>query len=342
VLSNYQRFGMVRRVGADFNNDGHLDIVFNGADYAGIYSGDGQGNFLKQVDFPFSASWANVDVGDFDKDGDLDIAVSGYTGGTILGVLRNDSNFDFSNVSGDFIARFGGNISWSDVDNDGDLDVVASGMQRNENGNTAPAITVYRNLGNSFSAIENTEFLYQGDEEGTTVMGDYDNDGVPDLLATTSGGSSYEPDMNLFRNTGTGDLKISSIVLPNLALHSVNWIDIDRDHDLDIFANSRMLINNVQKANSTPAPPSNVAVDSVYNNSIYFHWDAGQDAETPNPGLSYQIYAGTESGRQNIVNSNSHLNTGFRKVVELGRLKGKHATIEDLFGGNYFFWCAIN
>ncbi len=323
---------------ADLNNDGWLDIAFNGAYYAGVYQGDGQGNFFKQVDFPFSASWANLDMGDFDKDGDLDIAVSGYMGGAILGVFRNDGGWEFSTVSGNFVGRFGGNVSWSDMDNDGDLDLVASGTTRNDWGNGPPSITVYNNTGNSFEAIENTEFIYQADSEGTTVTGDYDNDGVSDVIASTSGGgSSYDPEMNLFKNIGTGDLKRVTIDLPKVASHIVNWIDIDQDHDLDLFVYPRMLVNNIEKKNTPPTPPTAIKVDSVYNNSMYFHWNSGQDSETPAAGLSYQIYVGKESGKQNVVNSNSHLNNGFRKVIESGLWKGNYAKVENLFGGNYFF-----
>lgn len=322
---------------ADFNNDGLLDIVFNGAYYAGVYKGDGQGNFVKQFDFPFSASWANVDVGDFDNDEDLDIAVSGYTGGAIVSIFRNDGDWEFSAVSGNFVGRFGGNVSWSDMDNDGDLDLLASGMTRNDWGNAVPSITVYQNNGNSFSALENSQLLYHADEEGTTVVGDYDNDGVPDVVASTSGGSSYAPDMSLFINNGTGDLKYKAVELPNVASRALNWIDIDQDHDLDLFVSPRMLINNISKKNTKPAPPTIIEVDSIYNNSIYFSWGYGQDAETPAAGLTYQLYLSTESGKQNVVNSNSHLNDGLRKVAESGRWKGLNATVKNLFGGNYFF-----
>lgn len=321
---------------ADLNNDGHLDIVFNGADYAGIYRGDGHGNFSRELDFPFSASWANVDIGDFDNDADLDIVFSGYTGNAFIDVFRNDSDWKFVNIPGNFADRFGGNVSWSDMDNDGDLDLVVSGMQRNENGNTAPSITIYQNLAGSFVAINNTEFIYQGDEEGTTVTADYDNDGISDVLATTSGGSSFSPEMNIFKNMGTGELISSRIPLPKLALRSVSWIDIDKDHDLDIFANSRLLINNVQRSNTLPTAPAQILIDSIYNNSVFFHWPEGQDEETTSPGLSYQIYVGTISGQQDVVNSNSNVDDGFRKVVEPGMWKGTHARVENLAGGTYF------
>lgn len=312
---------------ADFNNDGWLDIAFNAGGFSGIYQSDGKGNFLNKFILPFLRG--SLDCADYDHDGDLDIAISG----PVLGIFRNNGNWNFSEAQGDLINHGGGNLNWADMDNDGDLDLVISGPNNPGGSSTI----VYLNNGGVFNVLTNSELLYYTDGAGTAETGDFDNDGFTDVIASTRGGSSYFPDLTLLKNDGLGDLKAFNIELPNIVSRVANWVDFDQDHDLDIFVQSSLLQNNIEIKNNPPSPPTVIQFDSVFNNSIYFHWNEGDDLENGPSGLSYQIYMGTQSRNQDIVNSNSSLLTGFRKIVELGNSKGKSTRVENLNGGIYFF-----
>jgi hypothetical protein len=328
---------------ADFNNDGWLDIVYNGTGYSGVCQSDGKGNFTRRYDFQFGTQYGNADVGDFDKDGDLDIAVSGWVGGdtedngALLRVYRNDGNWNFRNLEGDFLGRVGGNVSWTDMDNDGDLDLLVSGEQRLPGGGGVPMSNLYENRSGIFEVIENNEFLYYTDSDGTTATGDFNNDGIADVIASTQGASSYDPALTLFKGDGHGQLVHENVYLPKIATRNINWADFDEDDDLDLFVGSTLIRNNIKIKNTAPTPPSALVVDSVYNNSIYLHWSNGNDNESGSSGISYQLYVGTSSQNQDIVNSNSNLANGSRKVAESGILKGNKTTVTGMSGGTYFF-----
>lgn len=325
---------------ADFDNDGWLDIVYNANGSSSIYQSDGNGNFTIKYELPHLFTHGNVATGDYDNDGDLDVAVSGWRGndelGAMLKVFRNDGQFEFHDIQGEFVGRIGGNLSWSDMDMDGDLDLVVSGETRFSGGGGVPSVTVYEQSNGAFKAVDNGEPLYHTDTEGTTATGDFDNDGIPDVIASTQGSSSYAPAMTLLKNDGHGVLNVHDVYLPKIVSRVINCVDYDQDHDLDLFAGSALIRNNVDVKNTPPSPPALVQVDSVYNNTIYFQWSAGNDAETNAAGLSHQLYVGTESHAQNIVNSNSELATGFRRVAEPGN-SGTVARVGGLTGGVYYY-----
>ena len=70
-----------------------------------------------------SLSW-----GDYDNDGDLDLALAGYSysEGYISKIYRND-NGSFIDVGVGLIGVYAGSLSWGDYDNDGDLDLALAG-----------------------------------------------------------------------------------------------------------------------------------------------------------------------------------------------------------------------
>lgn len=114
---------------ADFNADGHLDVVAVAAgEAAAVLLGDGTGNFS---DFSDAAGVGGV-IGaaqgvntlDWDGDGDIDILVSYVNAPNVL--WDNDGLAVFRDVTADAgvgTNRFGQGIAVGDVDGDGALDV---------------------------------------------------------------------------------------------------------------------------------------------------------------------------------------------------------------------------
>jgi hypothetical protein len=322
---------------ADFDSNGILDIVYNAQGFSGLYQSDGKGTFSKKFEFPAIFQYGKLDVGDYDSDGDLDVTVSGATGspeledhGAMLRIFRNDGNWVFTNVAGNFHGRYGGNVSWADLDNDGDLDLFVSG--RTLFPGDIGVITAYENQGGSFAAIINSELMYQLNSEGATAVGDFNNDGVPDVVA-----SGYDPVLTILSGDGHNQFTAVKQVLPNVVSRSANWVDFDNDDDLDFFVDLHLMQNNTDVRNTAPVAPASIVVDSIYNNSLYLHWDNGSDVESGPDGISYQLYIGTSPGTQNIVNSNANILTGMRKVSRQGVIKGNRTKIGPLHGGVYYF-----
>ena len=108
----------------DYNNDNHLDLLYDGIDstnagYTLIYENDGTNNFseLPVQLLPPSGEPGSVDWADIDGDQDLDVLISG----TYL--MRNDGNHLFTDISPFNNFEMGLPVSFTDYDNDGDQDI---------------------------------------------------------------------------------------------------------------------------------------------------------------------------------------------------------------------------
>jgi uncharacterized membrane protein YeaQ/YmgE (transglycosylase-associated protein family) len=115
----------------DYDNDGDLDILLTGRTGPSgyiprVYRNDG-GSFVDIVAglmgvYVSSAAW-----GDYDKDGDLDILLTGHTGSEwISRVYRNDGG-SFVDIVAGLTGVYACSAAWGDYDNDGDLDILLTG-----------------------------------------------------------------------------------------------------------------------------------------------------------------------------------------------------------------------
>ncbi len=191
------------------------------------------------------SAWA-----DYDKDGWVDLFVTGNLDPNVLYHNNGDGSFAVSEFS-DLLSlpdTHSGGAVWADYDNDGwrDLYVLNNGPNR-----------LFRNLaGAGFADV--TEVAGVGDiGKGTTAAwGDYDEDGHLDLYVTNW---SCYPECELldfsrsrdvlYHNNGDGRFTDVSGLLgfePLLgAGFAVSWVDYDDDRDLDLYVVNDKVINAV-------------------------------------------------------------------------------------------------
>jgi len=325
----------------DYDNDGDLDILLTGRSSNGyiskIYRNNGNNSFTEQTGINLTGvTWSSVAWGDYDNDGDLDILLTGDTGsGSISKIYRNNGNNSFTEQTGISLKGvYLSSVAWGDYDNDGDLDILLTGY--------GLVSKIYRNNGNN-SFTEQTGISLTGVDHSSVAWGDYDNDGDLDILLTGDSGSSIYIS-KIYRNNGNNSFtEQTGISLTGVGRSSV-WGDYDNDGDLDILLTgefgggvSKIYRNNNLTPNSVPTAPSGLTT-SVTDSNATFSWNKSTDTETPQNGLTYNLYVSTTPGGCQVKSPMANSSSGYRRVVQLGNTNHCNSyTLKELPDGNYYW-----
>ena len=184
----------------DFNNDGNSDIVVvtQATNSAAVFLGDGRGGFTMAPGSPFPAGIQPdaVTVGDFNHDGNLDIAIANYTDpGTVI-VLLGDGKGGFTAVRGSpFQTGYSPlSISTADFNHDGNLDLaVGTG-----NPSSGSLTVLLGNGAGGFTPASGNPFP-RGTAPTSLVAADFNGDGIPDVAT-----ADYAGNVNIFLGNGAG------------------------------------------------------------------------------------------------------------------------------------------
>jgi hypothetical protein len=88
-------------------------------------------------------------MGDYDQDGDPDLAITGYDQGGVTSIFRNDDGV-FTDIHANLAIVGEACMAWGDYDNDGDLDLALMGVADE----WQPTTRIYRNDAGVFTDIE--------------------------------------------------------------------------------------------------------------------------------------------------------------------------------------------
>jgi FG-GAP-like repeat/Secretion system C-terminal sorting domain/Fibronectin type III domain len=320
---------------ADYDNDGDLDILLTGYDASNtcisrIYRNDA-GVFTDINAGIRGARVSSVDWGDYDNDGDLDILIAGYNDATygFTRIYRND-NGSFTVIDPGLSANPNASVAWGDYDNDGDLDILLSCIYQ---------LAIYKNNNGVFSSIYSMPNFYQG----TVAWGDYDNDGDLDFLVT---GTSTSDGLisKIIQNNGNDSFSEAFSYLEKVQTGSSAWGDYDNDGDLDLLLTgssgkgpvSKIYKNNNTVLNTAPTKPSGL-IANVSGTGVTLSWSKTTDTQTPQDGLSYNLYIGTASGTINTKSPMAGLPGGYRRIVQRGLIKGNNWVAKKLTAGTYYW-----
>ncbi|HEX5071914.1 MAG TPA: FG-GAP-like repeat-containing protein [Gemmatimonadaceae bacterium] len=263
---------------ADYDNDGNLDLLITAYGHNVLYRNNGNGTFTdvsaaSGIGKP-EGFWAGAAWGDYDRDGRLDLYVTGYVrferkskttavnGGYDVEnpasinplafpgernlLFHNEGNGRFSERAGPagVTNTLGRSLaaSWVDLDEDGWLDLyVANDVSQN---------ALFKNLGNgTFRDI--AEVARVGDYRSSMgiAVGDWNRDGTQDLFLThwlAQGNALYDNHLRRRDQQDQGNrppLVFSDDAdrfgLGQVSLDYVGWatsfIDYDNDGNLDLF-----------------------------------------------------------------------------------------------------------
>jgi hypothetical protein len=218
---------------ADLNLDGNLDLIvpdFENSAVAVLY-GKGDGTFENAVEFPAGVlnqtAPGSVAVGDFNKDGKLDIVVSSTNAYLILGgisVLLNTGGKTFAPpVLYTIPINVGtAQVAVADLNLDGKLDVVEISYDSN-------AVEVFLGNGDgTFQTAKSSVVL----NPSAIAIGDLNGDKKPDLVVS----SAYDGTAYVLLNKGSGNFQVSNIYSVDVAPFAIALADFNGDKKLDFVA----------------------------------------------------------------------------------------------------------
>jgi hypothetical protein len=255
---------------ADYDNDGDLDLLLVNISpvvedgFIRRYRNDGEGIFTgEDVLGALTIEHGELQWGDYDADGDLDILMAGNVkeiNGTYtpmaLRVYQNDNDIftpyevvpePFSEGWWDFTAA-----TWADYDSDGDVDILLAGHY-NSGEQIEGRARIYANTGNQYapSGSDLPAPHAAGDRAGTFSWLDIDTDGDLDYFIAgeyfvPAGNGLVEAQMHLYRN-------------------------------------------DVEGQNLAPMAPTGITVTQVNDSTTLLEWVPASDDHTPSVSLTYDL-----------------------------------------------------
>ncbi|HET6180330.1 MAG TPA: VCBS repeat-containing protein [Candidatus Sulfotelmatobacter sp.] len=222
IAQNGQRGSTIQL--ADFNGDGKLDALEIGSlttrSVASL--GMGNGRFESPVPLPASCQSTSGVVGDFNRDGKLDIAIPG-PGGIGICFGRGDGTFKAIEVAG--VVEDGtplGDLQTGDFNHDGKLDLL-------EEGNGGLSVL----LGNGNGTFQSPIVTSVTGILAGFVTGDFNHDGKLDVAANIN-----NQQVSVFLGNGDGTFQ-SPITTSNPFSFSMVASDVNNDGSLDLVTVAR-------------------------------------------------------------------------------------------------------
>ena len=336
---------------ADVDNDSDPDLIISGINSDNqfvtlYYTNIGNGNFFKEELFNMDGFIrGEIDIVDKDNDGDNDLFISGVSG-SVGNQFYQESDVDNTYYWGGNNSDVGkglsdGNTEYLDIDGDGLMDYLSIG--RNDINSTQVDSRSNLNDLNYLPKLLNTDFDFA----------DYNNDGLSDVVIS---GEDV--------NTGLGVTKLyvtfadyygdqyqlveTDLVLEGLRESSVDWIDYDKDGDLDLFLTGldtdgtpKSLLYKAENANNLNTPPAKVENVVVQgrggNGTLAITWDKPNDDYSNS--FRYSVRVGTTPGGSDILYSNSISDAGDKNgstLLDVSSLTTRTNTFLTVLPGTYY------
>jgi hypothetical protein len=213
----------------DFNGDGNLDLATTTANdrstaQISVLLGTGTGGFGAKTDFALGYSPNSITAGDFNNDGNLDLAT--VVGSIVSVVLGNGTG-----VTGGFGARTdfavgSGPISVTagDFNGDGKLDLATANFSSNN-----VSVLLGTGTGSFGGFVAKTDFAV-GTNPESVIVGDFNGDGKLDLATANSGSNN----ISVLLGTGTGGFGAKTDFAVGTQPNSVTVGDFNDDGKLDL------------------------------------------------------------------------------------------------------------
>ena len=296
----------------DFNNDGNPDLAVCDSPYVSVLLGNGDGTFQAPKDIPLislcSQAPGSVAVGDFNRDGKLDLVVADGNG---LDVLLGNGDGTFQPVV-QYPVSAPNSVAVGYLTRDHKLDLVATSVFGD----------IYVLLGNGDGTFQ-TAVPYPVAESGTVNIADVNGDGNQDVVVATG---SHPTIANVFLGNGDGTLQ-PPVGYPAGDESEIAVADVSGDHKpdllvIDLHGNAVGVLLNTGVVSFSPVTPLTFARQVLGTKS------APQSVTLTNTGTSalsinsmyvsgpFHSASGTTCGASVAPGGNCTIAVSFKPTVE--------------------------
>lgn len=315
----------------DFDGNGSVDAILLGSPRGWMLSVADGASELKPLFATISPMGSAADA---DGDGDLDLMMASRPLSTLgwveVMVWPNDGRGRFSTNEPPFFEGLVRDLGWEDFDGDGLPEpwlVVRESMPMPMGTRSMMTWKRFQRSGERYGL--RTELKLDSQQDPRVVTGDFDQDGVVDLVRLGSENSDAfprgQPVMLIQWGDGSGGMGPPV----TLSYSSNALIAVDREHRgrLDLIHGTQLLENQNPRWNSRPSVPVGLKVRGA--GGIHeFSWLPAMDLNQSH-ALTYNLRVGTYPGGDDVVSSRS-LPDGTRLVADRGNVGWRAAADLDL------------
>jgi hypothetical protein len=200
----------------DFDGDGIADVVITNVGgplppvgvnvsqgTVSILLGNGDGTFRAKVDYAVGLAPLDMALGDFNRDGFLDLVV--VNGGGNLSVLLGNGDGTFRAAVDYPAGPIPEGVTVGDFNGDGIPDLAVANTGNQADGSAPGSVSIM--LGNGDGTFQaGVDYASGGDGAAAIAVADFNHDGIPDLVVANSGSlNNHGQGGNVSVMLGNGD-----------------------------------------------------------------------------------------------------------------------------------------
>ncbi len=227
---------------ADFNGDGHADLMVANSNDVAVFVGDGNGGFKLSKTYLTSAGPLAAIAADFNGDGKPDIAVLDNAGGTgsQVDLLVNNGDGTFTSAAPFPLAAFASLAAAGDFNGDGALDLAVTIQNADQ---SYSVVTLLNNGAGGFrlgatSAIQ--------DRPVAILARDFNHDGKGDVvIASSPQNDGFTGTVSVLVGNGDGTFQPESALASGIPVAALAAAGVAPGHDSDLVFVEGPQINGV-------------------------------------------------------------------------------------------------